>query len=168
MDIDTFLHLHGISLEHHAHPAVMTCAEADLLVPRLPGARTKNLFLYGKKSRNHLLVTVPSDSSVDLARLGELLGLGKLSLASSVSLAEHLGVSPGAVSLLALFNDKALSVEFVIDRSLWEASAVLAHPLENTATVVVPKGALVRFLAATGHIPRVINVPVRTFEEVTS
>jgi Ala-tRNA(Pro) deacylase len=168
MDIDTFLHLHGISLERHAHPAVMTCAEADLLVPRLPGARTKNLFLYGKKSRKHLLVTVPSDSSVDLARLGVLLGLGKLSLASSVSLAERLGVSPGAVSLLALFNDKTLSVELVIDRSLWEAAAVLAHPLENTSTVIVPSGALVRFLAATGHVPRVIDVPVRKLEGVMS
>lgn len=168
MDIDTFLHLHGISLQRHAHPAVMTCAEADLLVPSLPGARTKNLFLYGKKSRSHLLVTVPSDSSVDLARLGEILGVGKLSLASSGSLAEHLGVSPGAVSLLALMNDKALSVDFVIDRSLWEAAAVLAHPLENTATVIVPNGALIRFLAATGHVPRVIDVPVRKLEGVTS
>jgi Ala-tRNA(Pro) deacylase len=65
-------------------------------------------------------------------------------------------------------NDEALSVEFVIDRSLWGAAAVLAHPLENTATVIVPKGALVRFLAATGHVPRVIDVPVRKLEGVTS
>lgn len=43
MDLDVFLHLHGIALTRHAHPAVMTCAEADLPVPKMPAARAKNL-----------------------------------------------------------------------------------------------------------------------------
>jgi Ala-tRNA(Pro) deacylase len=63
------------------------------------------------------------------------------------------------VSLLALVNDGVHAVEFVIDRTLWDAAAVLAHPLRNDATMVVAHADLERFLAATGHVPRVIDVP---------
>ncbi|HET7031591.1 MAG TPA: prolyl-tRNA synthetase associated domain-containing protein, partial [Casimicrobiaceae bacterium] len=58
-------------------------------------------------------------------------------------------------------NDEVLAVEFVIDRGLWEAEAVHAHPLVNTATMVISHPDLERFLAATRHVPRVIDVPAR-------
>jgi Ala-tRNA(Pro) deacylase len=47
----------------------------------------------------------------------------------------------------------------VIDRALWNAPAVQAHPLVNDATMVIPHAELERFLVATGHAPRVIDVP---------
>ena len=40
-----------------------------------------------------------------------------------------------------------------------EAPAVHAHPLTNDATMVIPHTDLERFLAVTGHEPRVIDVP---------
>ncbi len=64
------------------------------------------------------------------------------------------------MSLLGLVNDTAGTVEFVIDRALWEADAVHAHPLVNTATMVIAHADLVRFLAATGHAPRVVDLPL--------
>jgi rhodanese-related sulfurtransferase len=72
---------------------------------------------------------------------------------------EDANITPGSVSLLALANDRAGAVEFVIDRALWDAVAVQAHPLINTATMVLVHADLERFLAATGHTPRVIDVP---------
>jgi Ala-tRNA(Pro) deacylase len=63
----------------------------------------------------------------------------------------HLGVTPGSVSLLALVNDRDGAVEFVIEKALWEAAAVQAHPLVNDATMVLAHADLERFLAATGH-----------------
>jgi Ala-tRNA(Pro) deacylase len=159
MDLDQFLIERRISLPRHEHAAVMTVEESDRLVPKLPGAKTKNLFLRDKKGLKHLLVTVPSDRSVDLNRLGEALGVGRLGFASAERLARHLGITPGSVSLLALINDTAHKVEFVIDRALWGADAVQAHPLVNTATMVITHVDLERFLAATGHRPRIIDVP---------
>ena len=50
---------------------------------------------------------------------------------------KHLGITPGSVSLLALVNDTAHVVEFVIDHRLWDADAVHAHPLANDATMVI-------------------------------
>ena len=159
MDLDLFLREHAIAAACHEHPAVMTVEESERLVPKLPGAKTKNLFLRDRKGLRHFLVTVPHDIAVDLDALSVVLGAGRLGFASSERLQSHLGLTPGAVSLLGLVNDDARAVEFVIDRALWEADAVHAHPLVNTATMVVLHADLERFLAATGHAPRVIDVP---------
>jgi len=160
MDLELFLARHAIAPARHEHPAVMTVEESERLVPTLPGAKTKNLFLRDRKGLRHFLVTVPHDVAVDLDALGMTLGAGRLGFASAERLAKHLGLTPGSVSFLGLVNDEAHAVEFVIGRALWEAEAVHAHPLVNTATMVVTHDELERFLAATGHIPRVIDVPV--------
>lgn len=156
--LQRFLASHHIEATRHEHPAVMTVEESERLVPRLPGAKTKNLFLRDKKGARHFLVTVPHDLAVDLNALGEQLEAGRLGFASPDRLMRHLGVTPGSVSLLALMNDTAGAVEFVIDRRLWEAEAVHAHPLVNTATMVIPHAHLERFLEATGHVARIIEI----------
>src|SRR5258706_5212033 len=138
MDVVQFLRGQGIAAPRHEHPAVMTVEESMRLVPKLPGVKTKNLFLRDKKGRRHFLVTVPHDVAVDLDALAEALGAGGVGFASAERLQKHLGLKPGSVSLLGLVNDSAHAVEFVLDRKLWEADAVHAHPLVNTATMVVP------------------------------
>src|SRR4051794_7001581 len=159
MDITAFLDAHGIAADRVDHPAVMTVEESERLVPAMPGAKTKNLFLRDKKGTRHFLVTVPHDVAVDLNALGARIGAGRLGFASAERLQRHLGITPGSVSLLALVNDTSHAVEFILDRTLWDADAVHAHPLVNTATLVIPHAALERFLAATAHSPRIIDVP---------
>ena len=161
MDLALFLSEHGIAAPRHEHRAVMTVEESLRHVPKLPGSKTKNLFLRDKKARRHFLVSVPHDIAVDIDALGAMLGVSGVGFASPERLQRYLGVTPGSVSLLALVNDEALAVELVIDRALWEADAVHAHPLVNTATMVLPHADLERFLAATRHVPRVIDVPAR-------
>ena len=158
MELADFLAEHRIDAERFDHPPVMTVEESERLVPRLPGAKTKNLFLRNKKGDRHFLVTVPHDRAVDLNALGAQLGAGRLGFASAERLQKHLGITPGSVSLLALVNDAAHAVEFVIDRGLWLAEAVHAHPLRNDATMVLPHAALERFLEVTGHPPRILDV----------
>src|SRR5256886_13050060 len=158
MDITTFLAHHGIAAQRFEHPPVMTVEESERLVPRLPGAKTKNLFLRDKKGARHFLVTVPHDSAVDLNALGVQLGAGRLGFASSERLMKHLGITPGSVSLLALVNDTAHAVEFVIDPALWDAPAVQAPPLVNDATMGVAPAELGRFFAASGPAPPRIDV----------
>ena len=161
MDLAAFLAHHGIEMQRFEHPPVMTVEESERLVPRLPGAKTKNLFLRDKKGARHFLVTVPHSVAVDLVALGVKLDAGRLGFASAGRLMKHLGITPGSVSLLALVNDTAHAVEFVIDQRLWDADAVHAHPLVNDATMVIPHAELERFLAATGHSVRIIEVPGR-------
>src|SRR6266481_5288301 len=124
MDLEALLRAHGIAASRHAHPPVMTVEESERLVPKLPGAKTKNLFLRDKKGARHFLVTVRHDLAVDLNLLGVALNAARLGFASPERLQKYLGITPGSVSLLALINDQAGAVEFVIDRALWEADAV--------------------------------------------
>lgn len=161
IDLDAFLARNGITAPRFEHPAVMTVEESDRLVPKLPGAKTKNLFLRDKKGTRHLLCTIAADRPVDLNRLGEALIGGRVGFASPDRLLRHLGITPGSVSLLALVNDTAHAVEFAIDRKLWEADAIQAHPLVNTATLCIAHADLEKFLAATGHAPRVLDIPER-------
>ena len=160
IDISAFLHKCGINAQRHEHAAVMTVEESERLVPLLPGAKTKNLFLRDRKGLRHFLVTVRHDVTVDLKALGTMIGAGGLGFASPERLRKHLDIAPGSVSLLALCNDATGAVEFVIDSALWAAPALQAHPLVNTATMILSHADLERFVAATGHSPRVVDLAV--------
>ena len=161
-DIHAFLDEHGITYEHHDHPAVFTCEEAQELVPDIGGADTKNLFLRDKNGKRHILVTVGYEKQVDLKGLSELLEAKKLGFCSEERLMKHLGITPGSVSVLALVNDKETAVEFYIDEELWKEDSFRVHPLVNTASLVVPKEGIEKFLQATGHELRVLDVPGRS------
>ena len=141
------------------HPAVHTIDEARMHVPPMPGLMVKNLFVRDDKGRRHFLVIVPFDKRIDLAALGRLLPASKLSMASPERLLQHLGITPGSVSLFAQIHDGAQAVELVLDQAVWDADHIQAHPLRNTATVALSHVTLVHFLAHTGHVPRIVTVP---------
>ncbi|HVL55515.1 MAG TPA: prolyl-tRNA synthetase associated domain-containing protein [Burkholderiaceae bacterium] len=155
------LDAHAIAFERCDHPAVFTTAEAERLIPPLPGAKAKNLFLADPQSSLRFLVVVPYAKRVDLARLATLLDARKLRFGSADALQQCLGVTPGSVSLLALVNDVDRRVDVVIDAPIWSSDAIQCHPLVNTATLVLAQAGLRRFLQATGHAPRVLDVPAR-------
>ena len=160
-DIYAFLDAERIPYERLDHPPVYTVAEAERLVPPLPATHTKNLFLRDRRGERHFLVVVGFEKMVDLKGLARLLGVRKLGFGSPERLRRYLGVEPGAVSLLALVNDEAGAVEVVIDRPLWEARALACHPLVNTSTLTIARADMARFLRATGHSPRLVDVPGR-------
>jgi Ala-tRNA(Pro) deacylase len=149
----------GIAYERLDHPAVYTAEEAERLVPKARGTHAKNLLVEERKGGRLYMLTVPFGKRVDLNAAAKVLGTGKLRFASAERMMEALGVTPGSVSMLALVNDRQGRCELVLDHPLWEADAVQCHPLTNTATLVVDHDDLARFLAATGHAPRVILVP---------
>lgn len=156
-----FLESNQISYQRVNHPPVFTCEQAEQLVPRLPGAQTKNLFLRDKKGSRYFLVVVSSNMAVDLKALSSVLGVSNLSFASEERLKECLDLTPGSVSLLGVINDKAKMVKVVIDQELWDSDAFFCHPLVNTSTLLIAKESLVRFLALTDHAPTVISVQLR-------
>lgn len=151
----------GIEYEKAEHPPVFTCAEAEENVPPLPGAHIKNLFLRDRKGRRHFLLVVACEKRVDLKELAQVLAVDKLGMASSERLQKHLGVEPGAVTLLALVNDREKAVELVVDAEVWAAEALKCHPLVNTATLVIARNGIERLLEKTGHLLQVVEVPSR-------
>jgi Ala-tRNA(Pro) deacylase len=158
-DFYQFLEKNRIGYERHDHPPVYTVEEAGRLVPPLPGAKTKNLFLRDKKGKQHFLVVVPAAKRVDIKALPQAIGSGRLSFGSADRLQKYLGVEPGSVTLFAVFNDPRQAVELIVDANLWEAEAFQFHPLVNTSTLVISRENLRRFIAKTGHEVRVLKVP---------
>lgn len=158
---DAFLTSLGIPFQRFDHVAVFTCEEAEKLPP-MPGAHTKNLFLTDKKGERFWLVAVGYEKRADLKGLGALLGVSGLRFGSPEKLKERLGVDPGSETLLGVMNDADHQVDVILDADLWKADAFQCHPLVNTATLSIPRDGLERFFAATGHTPRIIEVPERT------
>ena len=97
MELDAFLHEHGITAARHEHPAVMTVEESERLVPKLSGAKTKDLFLARRKGDGGISAcTAAHDAPVDVDALGAALGVGGLRFASPERLQKYLGLTPGA------------------------------------------------------------------------
>jgi Ala-tRNA(Pro) deacylase len=149
----------GIAHRSVEHPAVFTVEEAKALRGDLPGHHVKNLFLRNKKEEMWLVVAL-EDRAIDLKRLGETLGAGRLSFGSAERLKRHLGVEPGSVTPLALINDGAGAVRLALDRALGDGAPLNVHPLTNTMTTTMEAAGLLRFFAATGHEPRWLDFPI--------
>jgi Ala-tRNA(Pro) deacylase len=158
MDIASYLAEHGVDYVRHEHPPVFTCEEEHGHVPESGAARTKNLFLRDRRGKRHLLLMTTCEKKVSIAAFAQEAGADRLSFASPERLMKYLGVEPGSVTVLGLANAAAREVELFIDADVWAAPSVHAHPLRNDATLVLAHDALVRFLAATGHQPRIVTI----------
>lgn len=157
--ICAFLDEHGIAYERFDHPAVFTCEEQDRLAGHETAAlRTKNLFLRDKKGKRHWLVVTLCAKKFDIEALGHQLDVGRLSFGSAERLAKYLGVTAGSVTILGLAHPGARDVELIIDEDVWTGAPVRAHPMVNTATLLLPRSAVERFLAVTGHTPRFVRL----------
>lgn len=146
----------GIAYRTYRHPPVFTVAEAAALRGELPGGHCKSLFLKDKKGGLWLVVAL-EERPVDLKRLATALGAPRFSFGNPELLYAVLGVRPGSVTPFALANDTAGRVEVVLDRGMLEHDPLNYHPLENDRTTAISPADLLRFIAATGHRPRLVD-----------
>ncbi|WP_042012511.1 prolyl-tRNA synthetase associated domain-containing protein [Aeromonas fluvialis] len=151
-----------IPYQRFDHPPVFTCVEASRLLPDLPAAKTKNLFLRDPKSERLFLVVTPEESRVDLKTLASTLGVKRLSFGSPERLDAVLGLTPGSVTLLAMVRDRENAVELVVDEAIWQAEQVQCHPLINTATLIIRLDDVRRLLTHLGREATVMRLPTVT------
>ena len=151
----------GIRATTHEHEPHFTVAESSLAHHTMPGAHTKNLFVKDKAGALYL-ITAEAHSPLDLKQMDKVIGAkGRVSFASAEQMMHHLGITPGSVSPLALVNETAGAVRFVMERKLLAAELINVHPLVNTRTTALTPSDLLAFLAATGHEPLVLDLPYR-------
>lgn len=151
-------YLDELGLDHSTieHPPVFTVDEAKRLRGTLPGANCKSLFLKNKKGEMWLVV-VSEDHRVDLEKLATALGSKRLSFVSPQRLMDYLGVIPGAVSPLAVVNDRDCDLEVVLSAELLDFEVLNFHPLVNDRTTALATADFLRFLRSTGHEPTLIQ-----------
>jgi Ala-tRNA(Pro) deacylase len=157
---DLFTTLDRLGIKHStvSHAPLFTVEQSQALRGQIPGAHTKNLFLKDKKSAIYLVVA-EEEATIDLKGLHRLLGAtGRFSFGSADLLLELLGVQPGSVTPFGAMNDAGGRVNVVLDTELMRHDVINAHPLVNTKTTSLAAQDLIKFLEATGHVPRITAV----------
>jgi Ala-tRNA(Pro) deacylase len=147
----------GVAYRTYSHPSVFTVAEAVALRGNLPGAHCKSLFLKDKKGGFWLAVMLEK-RCVDLKKLAVRLGAPRFSFGGAEDLYRLLGVRPGSVTPFALPNDVQHLVTPVLDGGMLLHDPLNYHPLENDLTTAISPGDLLRFIAASGHVPQIIEL----------
>ncbi len=147
----------GIAHRTATHPPVFTVAEAAALRGSLPGGHCKSLFLKDKKGCFWLAVML-EERRTDLVKLAARLAAPRFSFGGADELYALLGVRPGSVTPFALVNDAAHRVTAVLDRDMLNHDPLNYHPLSNDRTTAVSPDGLLRFIAACGHQPRIVEL----------
>jgi Ala-tRNA(Pro) deacylase len=158
---DLFAALARLGIQTHTleHEPVFTVEQSRGVKEAIPGGHTKNLFLKDRKGGLYLVVA-RAEAEIDLKRLHETIGAaGRLSFGSAELLREVLGIEPGSVTPFAAMNEREGRVEVILDAGLMQLDPINVHPLVNTMTTSIGRDDLVRFLAATGHEPRILALP---------
>ncbi len=150
----------GIAHATVEHEPLFTVEESQRLRGVIAGGHSKNLFVKDKKSRV-FIITVREEAKIDLKRVHEVIGAsGRVSFCSGEQLEALWGVKPGSVTPFGAINDSDGVVQVVLEAALMAMDPLNFHPLENTATTTIRAADLVTFLRATGHEPRILDLPL--------
>lgn len=161
----SFLEANGISYELYEHPEFCSVADGLEYWKEIHGdvIHCKNLFMRNHKGNRHYLISMECHKDFDIHGLEHKLHQGKLSFASQERMMRCLGVHPGSVCAFGLINDIDLSgadskelfenghrVKYYLDKEILSGAKVSFHPCENTASVVISKDDLLKFLSIWG------------------
>lgn len=140
-----------IPYEYIEHPPVPTVEEAMKYWSGIDSGHCKNIFFRNHKGDRHYLVILYYETKLNIKELEQKLHQGKLSFASDRRLMQYLGLTPGSVSPFGLINDNTRHVHLFIDRTLLNHERLSFHPNTNTASLIIPREGLFRFLEHTGN-----------------
>ncbi len=145
--------LNNLNIEYgyREHPPVATIEEAKIYWKNLDSGRCKNIFLRNHKGNKHYLVILEHTRNLMMKDLEQRLRQGKLTFASEKRLKKYLGLTPGSVSPFGIINDIEHHVHIFIDEKLNEFEKLSFHPNINTASIVVLKSDLIRFIEYHGN-----------------
>ena len=140
-----------IPYDYIEHPPVPTVEEAMKYWSDIESGHCKNIFFRNHKGNRHYLVILYYDSKLNIKELEQKLRQGKLTFASDRRLMQYLGLTPGSVSPFGLINDHTRHVHLFIDKNLMNFERLSFHPNTNTASLIIPREGLFRFLKHTGN-----------------
>jgi Ala-tRNA(Pro) deacylase len=147
----------GVAAPTIPYPAHETVEEGKRLRGDAAGTFTKNLLLANRQGRLFLL-TVEEERQLDLKLLHRQIGAqSRLRFALPDTMIARLGVSPGALTPLAIIDDAGGHVTVVLDAALLTAEQVNVHPLVNTESVGLRPDDLLAFIRSCGREPVIID-----------
>ena len=149
----------NISYKNHTHEPIFTVQDGLHLQKLIPGAHSKNLFLRNKKKSYYCLVSVLENKLVDIKKLSDQLGHGRLSFGSAEDMLNLLKLTPGSVSPYGLINDHDNKIDFILDKDFLDHIQINFHPLLNNMTVTLSISDFIKFIENINHNITKILIP---------
>ena len=143
--------------DHEAAGTMEDCLEVDKILGVII---CKNLFLCNRQKTKYYLLMMPGDKPFKTKDISAQIGSARLSFAGEAEMEAYLDITPGAVSIMGLMNDKENHVQLLIDKSIMESELLGCHPCVNTASLrMKTQDVLTKFLPAVHHEPIVVDLP---------
>ena len=121
-------------LDHDATATIEACHDVD---QHLNIEICKNLFLCNRQKTDFYLLLIPGDKVFKTKELSKQIGSARLSFASAEYMEKYLDITPGAVSIMGLMNDKNNVVRLLVDEDLLKEEWIGCHPCVNTSSIRV-------------------------------
>lgn len=150
----------GIEYERTDHIAAMTMEDCQEIDRILEVVICKNLFLSNRQNTHFYLLMMPGDKPFKTKDLSAAIGSSRLSFADPAYMEEFLNITPGAVSVMGLMNDKDNRVQLLIDRNVLSGELLGCHPCVNTSSLRMKTcDVLEKFLPAVHHGALIVDLP---------
>ncbi len=145
-----------LRLDHEPMATLEACRGVDEL---LQISMCKNLFLCNAQKTDFYLLLMPGEKKFKTKELSGQIGSSRLSFAPWEFMEEYLHISPGAVSIMGLMNDRERHVKLLIDEEVLREEFLGCHPCVNTASLRVrTEDILTKFLPWIGHEYRAVHL----------
>ncbi len=141
-------------VDHEPLATIDACDEVDKI---LDVEICKNLFLCNRQKTDFYLLMLPGTKTFKTKDLSHQLGVARLSFAQAEYMEEFLDITPGAVSVMGLMNDKEHRVRLLIDEDVLKHEYVACHPCVNTSSLkLTVEDLMKKFLPAVDHEATVV------------
>ncbi len=95
----------------------------------------KNLFLCNRQKTQFYLLMIPGNKKFKTKYLSHQIGSARLSFADAEDMEKYLDITPGAVSIMGLMNDKDNAVRLLVDEEVLASELLGCHPCVNTSSL---------------------------------
>ena len=131
------------------HQPAATIADCSLVDQELGVDMCKNLFLTNAQRTKFYLLLMPGEKKFKTKDLSKQINSARLSFGEGEYMEKFLEISPGAVSVMGLMNDREQQVQLLIDRDILGQEFLGCHPCVNTTSMRISmKDILEKFLPA--------------------
>jgi len=157
-NLEEYLNKNKISFKIYRHPEIFTVSQAisNPVIKKIPGLRTKSLFLKDDENR-YYLITLPGSKRLNTKFLKKHLEIKSLNFASPEELWKELGIKPGSVSMFCVINSR--DVCLILDKEVYESEEAGFHPNINTETIVLEGSNIKRFYNSWHRKKEIISLP---------
>jgi len=155
-----FLTKAGITFKRADHDRAETMEDCEKIEKVLKAPICKNLFLCNRQKTKYYLLMMPDDKVFKTKDLSAQIGSSRLSFAGAEDMESLLNITPGAVSIMGLMNDRDNRVQLLIDRPVMESELLGCHPCVNTSSLrMKTRDVLDIFLPAVHHDAMMVDLP---------